>query len=104
MRSTPSIRPIIMLIHSRLEWHSLQVPKSVCWLVVRKRGKVFCDSAERHHSGLHFHLSQLLRGEGWLINIYKRLLPLVINIHVSPGQLPLLSPEVEEDTSLHWTL
>merc|ERR1711971_95467 len=62
MSSPSSIRPIIMLVHSRLEWNSLQVPKSVRWLVVRERGKVFCDSAQRHHSGLHLHLSYLFRG------------------------------------------
>merc|ERR1719210_885501 len=56
MGSSPSVRPIIMLVHSRLEWHSLQVSESVCWLVVRKRGKVFRDSAERYHSRLHLHL------------------------------------------------
>merc|ERR1719430_2638301 len=93
MGSSPSIRPVIMLVHSRLEWHSLQVPKSVCWLVVRKRGKAFCDSAERHHSRLHLHLGQLLRSQRGLIDVYERLLPLVINIHVSPCHLPLLPPE-----------
>merc|ERR1712130_42150 len=82
-----------MLVYSRLEWHSLQVPESVCWLVVRKRGKVFCDSAERHHSRLQLHLGQLLRSQRGLIDVYERLLPLVINIHVSPCQLPLLPPE-----------
>merc|ERR1719367_349613 len=77
MGSSPSIRPIIMLVYSRLEWHSLQVPESVCWLVVRKRGKVFCDSAERHHSRLQLHLGQLLRSQRGLIDVYERLLPLL---------------------------
>jgi hypothetical protein len=81
------VRPIVSLIHARLERHPRHAAKLVRGLVVRQRGQILHDAAQRYTRALAPHFSQLFSGQlrllYWKYTVYYHYHGMIFKLCVS---------------------